>query len=84
MDWRIALAAAIVGYLLGSISGARLVVRRVNPDSSSFHIAREYMVRLRPSDLDQPETLARLASVTNLTPDQFRAQFAPAVAHWKK
>ncbi len=62
----------------------RTRVRRVNPDSSSFHIAREYMVRLRPSDLDQPETLARLASVTNLTPDQFRAQFAPAVAHWKK
>jgi 6-phosphofructokinase len=61
----------------------RTRVRRVTPEARSFQIAREYMVRLCPSDFAEPETLSRLASVTNLTPDQFREQFAPVVAHWK-
>jgi glycerol-3-phosphate acyltransferase PlsY len=38
VDWRIALAAALVGYLLGSISFARLVARAVRPEADVTRI----------------------------------------------
>jgi 6-phosphofructokinase 1 len=59
----------------------RTRVRRVDPAQRSFEIAREYMVRLRPSDFSDASKLAALARVTNLSSDEFRKQFSPIVAH---
>jgi hypothetical protein len=38
------------------------------------------MVRLRKSDFADAKQVAALAKVTNLSADDFRAQFAPVVA----
>ena len=59
----------------------RTRVRRVDPSKRSFAIARDYMVRLRKSDFADPKTVESLARVTNLSPDEFRKQFEPVVAH---
>jgi len=59
----------------------RTRVRRVDPATRSFAIARDYMVRLRASDFADAATVAALAKVTNLSPDDFRKQFAHVVAH---
>jgi 6-phosphofructokinase len=59
----------------------RTRVRRVDTSLRSFQISRDYMVRLRKSDFADPKQVAALAKVTNLSVDDFRAQFAPVVAH---
>lgn len=59
----------------------RTRVRRVNPASKRFEIAKEYMIRLRKSDLDDPYALSKLAEVVGLKADEFKAQFAHVVAH---
>jgi ATP-dependent phosphofructokinase / diphosphate-dependent phosphofructokinase len=53
----------------------RTRVRLVDIASEQYEIARRYMVRLRPEDLSDPETLASLASVVRTTPDDFRRKF---------
>jgi 6-phosphofructokinase 1 len=59
----------------------RTRVRRVDPTSRRFEIAREYMIRLRKADLDDPYALSKLADVVGLKADEFKAEFAHAVAH---
>jgi 6-phosphofructokinase 1 len=59
----------------------RTRVRLVDPASEHYNIARRYMVRLRKEDLEDAETLARLADAANLTPEQMRAQFEYVVAN---
>jgi 6-phosphofructokinase 1 len=59
----------------------RTRVRRVDPASDRFNIAREYMIRLRKSDFANAETVAKLAAAVKLSPDEFKKQFAGAVAH---
>jgi 6-phosphofructokinase 1 len=59
----------------------RAKIRLVDIRSPRYAIAREYMIRLRRSDFDNPEALARLASTARLTPDQFRAEFGNVVAY---
>lgn len=51
-------------------------VRMVDTDSLSFKIAREYMIRLSATDLNDPDKLRRLAQVTTWTPEQFKQTFA--------
>ena len=53
----------------------RTRVRLVDVASEQYVIARRYMVRLRPEDFARTETLAALADVIQVTPDQFRARF---------
>src|SRR5579859_4441265 len=53
----------------------RTRVRVVDTSSEQYQIARRYMVRLRHEDLENPQSLARLASVVSQTPEQFRAEF---------
>lgn len=55
-------------------------VRLVDTSSEQYQIARRYMVRLRREDLEDPESLARLASVVDQTPEQFRAEFGYVAA----
>jgi len=53
----------------------RVRIREVNVESHSYRVAREYMIRLEPGDLDDPGTLAALAAAGNTTPDAFRDRY---------
>lgn len=59
----------------------RTRVRLVDVSSEQYEIARRYMVRLRPEDLDDPSSLAALAAVVHLSPDEFRRMFGYLVAN---
>jgi 6-phosphofructokinase 1 len=56
----------------------RVRVRMVDTSTESYHVARSYMIRLEPDDLEEP-TLSQLSVHTNMTPEAFRARFLPAV-----
>jgi 6-phosphofructokinase 1 len=53
----------------------RTRVRLVDTSSEQYQIARRYMVRLRHEDLEDQQSLGRLAAVVGQTPEQFRAEF---------
>jgi 6-phosphofructokinase 1 len=55
----------------------RTRVRLVDTNSARYKIAHRYMIRIRRDDFDSEESVARLASQTNLTPSQFRERFEP-------
>ena len=59
----------------------RTRVRRVNPASRRFQIARDYMIRLRKFDLDDPYAVSKLADACGLKADEFVQQFGHVVAH---
>jgi len=52
----------------------RVRIRRVDVTTESYQVARSYMSRLVPADLDEPR-LSRLAAITNLAPSAFAAAF---------
>jgi len=58
----------------------RVQVRMVNVESSSYRVAREYMIRLDRSDLDEPERLRDIADAARLTPDAFRGRYGYVAA----
>ncbi len=53
----------------------RTRVRLVDVRSEQYQIARRYMVRLRPEDIEDPRSLASLAAVAHMRPDEFRQRF---------
>lgn len=53
----------------------RMRVRMVDVDSDRYRIAYAYMLRLKRSDLDDPQELAKLATAANTTTDRFRQEF---------
>jgi 6-phosphofructokinase 1 len=53
----------------------RARVRRVDVTSTSYAIARRYMIRLRRDDFEELAVLAKLAATAGLSPDRFRAEF---------
>jgi 6-phosphofructokinase 1 len=53
----------------------RTRVRMVDTDTEYYKIARRYMLRLRRDDFAAPAEITRLAAVTKLAPDAFRAEF---------
>lgn len=55
-------------------STGRIRTRQVDVHAEAYAVARDYMVRLNPEDLEQPN-LSRLAEQTNLVPDDFRNAF---------
>ncbi|MCP9468778.1 MAG: 6-phosphofructokinase [Nitrospira sp.] len=57
-------------------STGRTKVRMVDIDSPSYRIARQYMIRLKTDDLDNPQTLGRYAAITGLSVDTFKDRFA--------
>jgi len=59
----------------------RTKTRLVDIDSTRYHIAHRYMIRLRKDDFDDPHELARFASISGLTLDQFRKEFEYLVEH---
>ncbi len=56
----------------------RIRVRMVDVATESFEVARSYMIRLEPSDFEEP-MLSRLAAASRLAPEAFRERFLPAV-----
>lgn len=50
-------------------------VRRVDLNSTSYRVARQYMIRLQRSDFEDPAALARLAEAARTTPEAFRDRF---------
>jgi len=53
----------------------RVQVRLVNVESSSYRVAREYMIRLDREDIDNPERLGPIAAAAGLTPEAFRDRY---------
>jgi 6-phosphofructokinase 1 len=53
----------------------RTRVRAVDVKSTRYAIARQYMLRLSPSDFRNADDLARLASIARLSVDDFRKRF---------
>lgn len=56
----------------------RTRVRRVDARSDQYRVARAYMIRLERSDLENEETLARLAAEAKMTPAEFRIRYERA------
>ncbi|MBI1764867.1 MAG: 6-phosphofructokinase [Acidobacteria bacterium] len=50
-------------------------VRNVDPNSETFHVAREYMIRLEPADVADEETVEKLARAGNTTIEDLRERF---------
>ena len=59
---------------LADPSTGRVQVRMVDVTTESYEVARNYMIRLEPDDLKEPN-LSRIAKHTNLSPAQFRTRF---------
>lgn len=60
--------------ILDSRTG-RTRVRPVDVRSAGYEIARRYMVRLGPEDFVQPDVLGKYATLTRMTPAEFRSSF---------
>ena len=57
----------------------RTRVRRVDIHSESYHVARDYMIRLEKGDLADLDMKIRLATAAKMSPDEFERRFAPVV-----
>ncbi len=77
---------AVIGFIQGSMKPMefekmldpktkRMKTRLVNVKGEGFEVARRYMIRLERRDFDKPETLAKLAEVARMGPQQFRDEF---------
>jgi 6-phosphofructokinase 1 len=53
----------------------RVRIRLVNVESSSYQVAREYMIRLDRADLADPDRLRPIAAAADLTPGDFRDRY---------
>jgi ATP-dependent phosphofructokinase / diphosphate-dependent phosphofructokinase len=50
-------------------------IRLVNVESSSYRVARQYMIRLEREDLEDPDKLFPIAAASGLTPAAFRDRY---------
>ncbi len=57
----------------------RIRVRYVDVESEMYQTLDAYMIRLKPEDLDDPQTLAALAKAGRLSEAEFLARFSPVV-----
>jgi 6-phosphofructokinase 1 len=53
----------------------RTKTRLVDVDSTRYHIARRYMIRLRKDDFEDPHELAKFATTAGMTSEQFQKEF---------
>jgi hypothetical protein len=58
----------------------RVRIRQVDVESSSYRVAREYMIRLDRQDLHNPGKLGPIAAAAKLTPEAFRERYGYLVA----
>jgi len=59
----------------GDPETGRVRIRQVNVESSSYRVAREYMIRLDAEDLADPDRLGPIAKASGLTPEAFRGRY---------
>ena len=59
----------------------RTRVRMVNTDSEGYRVAREYMIRLEPSDFEDAAWVEKLARAGNMTAEEFRDRFGYLSGH---
>ena len=57
----------------------RIRVRYADVESEMYQTLAAYMIRLKPEDLERPESVAALAKAANLEPAEFTRRFAHAV-----
>lgn len=58
----------------------RVRIRYVDSSSESYHVAREYMIRLEASDLESAELLAEIAAAAGMEPTQFAERYGYLVS----
>jgi 6-phosphofructokinase 1 len=66
------------GLLMDPRTG-KIRVRYVDVESEMYQTLAAYMIRLKPEDFDDPETLAALAKAGNMSEPEFLARFGPLV-----
>jgi 6-phosphofructokinase 1 len=59
----------------GDPDTGRVRIRLVNVESSTYRVAREYMIRLDREDLEEPERLQPIAEASGMTPEAFRERY---------
>jgi 6-phosphofructokinase 1 len=69
--------------MIDPITG-RARVRMVDTDSQSYHIARQYMIRLDNDDVKDPDRLGRHAALVHMAPEAFRKRFAPVAGEGRE
>jgi len=57
----------------------RTRIRQVDNTAEHYRVARQYMIRLQQSDIDDPEMLGKLAEAAKISPDDFKKTFSLAV-----
>ena len=57
-------------------STGKTIVRMVDTDNLYYDVARRYMTRIEQSDLDDEETLGKLAASASMQPTAFKNRFA--------
>lgn len=67
------------GAILDPVTG-KTAIRRVDVQADTYKAARAAMVRLSTEDLENGDTLGRLADVAGLSPAEYRAAYADAAA----
>ena len=55
----------------------RIKTRMVDVESEHYRVAREYMIRMRRSDLDDVAIMSRLKAETMMNADRLRQRFSP-------
>jgi 6-phosphofructokinase 1 len=68
----------MVPLAFGSFSDpetGRVRIRLVNVESSSYRVAREYMIRLEREDLEDPQRLGPIADAAGVSPEAFRDRY---------
>jgi 6-phosphofructokinase 1 len=66
------------GLMIDARTG-KIRVRYVDVDSEMYQTLYAYMIRLKPEDFDQPDTLAAIAKAGNLGEPEFVARFGRLV-----
>jgi 6-phosphofructokinase 1 len=66
------------GLMLDPKTG-KVRVRYVDVESEMYQTLAAYMIRLKPEDFDNPESLAALAKAGNLSETELLARFGPLV-----
>jgi ATP-dependent phosphofructokinase / diphosphate-dependent phosphofructokinase len=59
----------------------RTRVRVVDTESEHYRVARDYMIRLEPTDLQDPDLVRRLAGAAHLSPEEFMEEFSQLWHH---
>lgn len=61
-------------------TNGRVRVRLIDVRSEHYHVARKYMIRLEPHDLQNPAMVKKLAAAAHLEPEVFVSAFSAAAA----